>query len=103
MRRKAAIVGRQEEELAARAKERDEAAGRARTLAADLERATADAGGLGGRAGSGRLAAHAVPGRAPAQCTQQLWLGAGQWEDHAAANLEAVHCERMKLGSYGQS
>ncbi|KAL4433886.1 hypothetical protein ABPG75_000327 [Micractinium tetrahymenae] len=46
VRRKAAIIGRQEEELAARDKERDEAAGRARGLAADLERATADAESL---------------------------------------------------------
>ncbi|KAL4419535.1 hypothetical protein ABPG77_005766 [Micractinium sp. CCAP 211/92] len=45
-RRKAAIVGRQEEELAARDRERDEAAGRARGLAADLERALADAEAL---------------------------------------------------------
>ena len=45
VRRKAAIVGRQEEELAARDAAADEAQQRARTLQRDLERATEDTGG----------------------------------------------------------
>jgi hypothetical protein len=44
VRRKAAIVGRQEEELAARDKAAEEAAQRLRSLHRDLERATDDAG-----------------------------------------------------------
>jgi hypothetical protein len=44
VRRKAAIVGRQEEELAVRDRAAEEAGQRARGLQRDLERATEDAG-----------------------------------------------------------
>ncbi len=47
MRRKAAIVARQEDELAARDKEADEAGQRTRDLQRELERTTKDAGEAG--------------------------------------------------------
>ena len=49
VRRKAAIIGRQEEELAARERAAEDSAARARELQRELERASADAGeGRGG-------------------------------------------------------